>query len=507
MNKLVPLDQAIAQIKDEDTICTSGFVGIGTPDYLLCGLEKRFLETKAPQNLGLIFAAGQGDGKQQGLNHLAYEGLLKRVIGGHWGLIPKIGQMALENKIEAYNLPQGCISHMFRDIAAHKPATFSKVGLNTFVDPRFEGGKINQVTTDDLVELTEIHGEEWLMYKSMPIHVALIRGTVADLGGNLTMSKEALTLDNLAMAMAAKNSGGIVIAQVEQVAEKGSLNPRDVQVPGILVDYIVQAPEELHDQTYATHYNPAFSGQLRVADNQSTPMPLDARKVIAKRAAAELPESGVINLGIGMPEGLASIASEEGLLDQLTLTTEPGTIGGIPQSGLNFGAAVNLEALIDQNQQFDFYDGGGLDMTCLGLAEVDQFGHVNVSRFNGRLAGCGGFINISQNAKKVVFVGTFTAGGLELAIKDGSLKIVKEGKAQKFVKTVEQITFNGEFSQSNGQSVHYITERCVFEMTPDGLRLTEIAPGIDLERDILAQMGFMPLVDNPALMNARYFAE
>ncbi len=319
------------------------------------------------------------------------------------------------------------------------------------------------------------------------------------------MGKEALTLDNLAMAMAAKNSGGVVIAQVEQVAEKGSLNPRDVQVPGILVDYIVQAPEELHDQTYATHYNPAFSGEVRVPADNMSPMALDARKVIARRAAEELPETGVINLGIGMPEGVASIANEKGTLDTITLTTEPGTIGGIPQSGLNFGAAVNLEALIDQNQQFDFYDGGGLDMACLGMAEVDAGGNVNVSRFNGCLAGCGGFINISQNSRKIVFVGTFTTAGLDLEIGDGRLRIVKEGKYRKFVQSVQQNTFNGTYSQTNNQHVFYITERCVFEMTNDGLKLIEIAPGIDLEKDILSQMDFMPLIDEPKLMKSQHF--
>ncbi|MDV7340610.1 acyl CoA:acetate/3-ketoacid CoA transferase [Terasakiella sp. A23] len=504
-DKIVSLTNAISKIKNGDTICTSGFVGIGTPDYLISGLELRYIETARPQNLSLVFAAGQGDGNKLGLNRLGHEGLLKRVIGGHWGLIPKIGQLALDNKVEAYNLPQGCISHLFRDIAGNKPGTFSKVGLQTFVDPRFEGGKMNTLTKQDLVEVQEIAGEEWLFYKSFPIDVALIRGTIADEAGNLTMSKEALTLDNLAMAMAAKNSGGIVIAQVEQVAEKGSLNPREVEVPGILVDYVVQAPEELHDQTYATHYNPAFSGQVRVPANNGAAMKLDARKIIARRAVEELPQTGVINLGIGMPEGLASVANEKGVLDGLTLTTEPGTIGGIPQSGLNFGAAVNLEALVDQNQQFDFYDGGGLDMACLGMAEVDGAGNVNVSRFNGCLAGCGGFINISQNSKKVVFVGTFTAGGLQIDIRDEALSILQEGRARKFVETVEQTTFNGGFAKVNDQTVIYITERCVFEMTRNGLKLTEIAPGIDLEKDILSQMNFTPIIDNPKTMDAQHF--
>jgi len=505
-NKVVTIDHAIAQIKDGDTICTSGFVGIGTPDYLLVGLEKRFLETQSPKNLGLVFAAGQGDGHEQGLNRLGHKGLLKRVIGGHWGLIPHIAEMALNNEIEAYNLPQGSISHLFRDIAAGKPGTISKVGLHTFVDPRIEGGKINSVTKKDLVQLFSIDDEDWLFFKALPIDIAFIRGTTADEKGNITMEKEALTLDNLAMAMAAKNSGGIVIAQVENIAAAGSINPRDVQVPGICVDYVIKADHDYHHQTYATDFNPAFSGQVRVPENDICPMKLSTRKIIAARAAQELPETGVINLGIGMPEGVAAIASENHLLQNLTLTTEPGTIGGIPQSGLDFGAAVNLDALVDQNQQFDFYDGGGLDMACLGLAEVDMTGNVNVSRFNGRMAGCGGFINISQNSKKVIFVGTFTTGGLEVEIRNGKLNIIKEGKARKFVKQVEQITFNGKYSLENGQTVKYITERCVFEMTSEGIELTEVAPGIDMEKDILENMDFVPNIQEPKMMDPSLFA-
>jgi propionate CoA-transferase len=504
-HKVVTADEAVALIGDGDTLVNTGFVGCGAPEDLLVTLQQRFFETGTPRNLTLLFAAGQGDGAERGLNRLGHDGLLKRVVGGHWGLIPKVAKLALANRIEGYNLPQGVISQLYRAIAGRKPGVITKVGLKTFVDPRREGGKINAISTEDLVEVIELGGEEWLYYKSFPIHVAFCRGTTADPNGNVTMEKEALGLDNLAMAMAAKNSGGLVIVQVERVAEAGSLNPRQVKIPGILVDCVVVARPEYHAQTYGMHYDPAFAAEIKVPLGSLPQLPLDERKLIARRCVFELPPGGVVNLGIGMPEGLASVANEEQILKYVTLTTEPGGIGGVPQGGLNFGAGVNTDAIIDQNEQFDFYDGGGLDMACLGLAECDEEGNLNVSRFGPKLAGAGGFINISQNARKVVFAGTFTAGGLKIAVEDGRLRIVQEGRARKFVKQVGQVTFSGAYAKEIHQPVLYVTERCVFRLTERGLTLTEVAPGIDIERDILAHMDFAPAVDNVGEMDARIF--
>lgn len=507
VDKIVNLEDAIALIGDNDTVCVSGFVGIGTPESLLRGIEERFDVTQSPRDLSLLFAAAPGDGKDAGLNRIAKDGLIKRAIGGHWSLVPKLGAMAMQNKIAAYNLPLGCISQLYRDIAAGKPGMFSKVGLNTFVDPRQDGGAINAISTEKLVELKDIDGKEWLFYRSIPIDVALIRGTTADKFGNITMEREALTLDMLSIAMAAKNSGGVVIAQVERIAAHGSLAPKDVIIPGNLVDCVVIADADEHRQTYTTQYDHAFSGRLRGVVDELPPMPFDMRKMIARRATMELPINGVVNLGIGMPEGVGTVANEEGLLDHIMLTTEAGVLGGVPQSGLDFGAAINAESIIQTNQQFDFYDGGGLDLACLGMAEVDRHGNVNVSRFKDRFAGAGGFINISQNARKLVFVGTFTAKGLRVSADDNKLVIDNEGAVPKFIEQVEQITFNGAYAASQGQEVLYVTERCVFRLTSEGLELAEVAPGIDIEKDILANMAFKPIINEPKIMNPAIFAE
>lgn len=504
-NKIVSPAEAAAIIRTGDTVSVAGFVGIGTPDELLIAIERRFRETGEPRDLTLVFAAAPGDGRDRGLNRLAHKGLIRRAIGGHWSLVPKLGKMAIDSEIEAYNLPLGCVSQLYRDIAAHRAGLLSRVGLQTFVDPRIEGGKLNARTTEDLVELLVVGGQEYLLYKAFAIQIALIRGTTADTAGNITMEREALTLDALPAAMAARNSGGLVIAQVERIAQEGSLDARRVQVPGVLVDCVVLADPENHKQTYATQHNGAFSGQIRVPFDRVVPLDLDERKVIARRAALELPPGGIVNLGIGMPEGVAAVAAEEKILKYLTLTAEPGVIGGMPQGGLNFGAALNPEAVIQQNQQFDFYDGGGLDLAVLGMAQTDRDGNVNVSRFGDRLAGAGGFINISQNSRKVVFTGAFTAGGLVIALEDGQMRVVHEGRSPKFIDRVEQITFSGERAGSTGQDVLYVTERCVFRRTAEGVELVEVAPGIDIERDILANMQFRPIINVPKTMDPRLF--
>jgi propionate CoA-transferase len=507
--KLVSAEEAVRIIRDGDTVASGGFIGAGFAEEIAIQLEAHFLKTGSPKNLTILYAAGQGDAKEKGLNHLGHEGLVRRVIGGHIGLAPKLQKLIRENKIFGYNFPQGVVSHFYRDIAAHRPGTISTVGMGTFVDPRVEGGKINDLTKkkgEDLIEIIEIKGQEYLFYKAFPINVAIIRGTTADADGNITMEREALTLDGLSMAMAAKNSGGFVIAQVERIAERGTLRARDVKVPGILVDCVVVAAPENHWQTFAEAYNPALSCEIKIPVLSIPPLPLDERKIISRRAAFELKANSIVNLGIGMPEGVARVANEERVIEYVTLTTEPGVIGGVPFGGLNFGTGINMDCLIDQCSQFDFYDGGGLDAAFLGAAEVDQEGNINVSKYGPRLVGPGGFINISQSSKQIIFVGTFTAGGLKIATGDGKLRIIQEGRERKFVNQVQQKTFSGRYAASLKKPVMYITERCVFTLCETGLKLVEIAPGIDIQRDILDQMDFKPLIaKKPKLMDQRIF--
>jgi propionate CoA-transferase len=507
-NKVVTAADAVARIRDNDVIATTGFVQSCIPEALHAALEHRYVETHSPRDLTLIMCAGAGDSKGLGTGRLHHEGLLKRVIAANFGRMPKVAEAAQENRIQGYNLPQGIISKLYRTCASGQPGLFSKVGLHTYVDPRLGGGKVNTVTGEDLVKLVEVEGREWLFYKATPIDVALIRATSSDPLGNLSMEKEALTLDSLAQAMAAHNNGGLVIAQVERIVAEGSIKPKDVRVPGILVDCVVVAdPPEMHRMNYGVVYDPALAGEVRVTVDSLPKMKLDQRKIIARRAAFELPINSVINLGVGAPDGVANVANEEKVTPYLVMTTEAGAVGGVLAGGSSFGSSANAHSVIDQNQMFDFYHGGGLDLTCLGMAECDSLGNVNTSKFGGRLNGCGGFIDISQNARAVVFAGTFTAGGLEVAIEDGELRITKEGRARKFVQQVEQVTFSGQYAARKAQPVLYVTERCVFQLTDHGLELIEVAPGIDIERDILAHMSFKPHIHKPITMNPAIFRE
>jgi propionate CoA-transferase len=507
--KIVTAEEAVDIIRDGDTVVTAGFIGAGFAEGIAIQLEKRFLKTGTPRNLTLVYPAGQGDGKTKGLNHFAHEGLVGRVICGHTGLTPRLGELIHANKIFGYNIPMGALVQLFRDIAAGKPGNLTHVGLGTFIDPRIDGGKLNELTKskgEDLISLIKISGKDYLFYKAFPINVALLRGTTADPDGNITMEKEALTLDGLSMAMAARNSNGFVMVQVERIAERGTLNARQVKFPGILVDCVVVARPEHHWQTFGEPYSPAFSCEIKMPMQTVPAMEMSGRKIVVRRAAFELKPNSIVNLGIGMPEGVSAVANEERMLEYVTLTAESGMIGGLPSAGLNFGAGINIDALIDEPYQFDYYDGGGLDIAFLGAAEVDQEGNVNVSKFGPRFVGPGGFIDISQNSKKVCFVGMFTAGGLKTSVKDGKLQIDQEGREKKFVRQVEQKTFSGRLAAMKKQSVLYITERCVFSLGDEGLELIEIAPGIDLENQILPLMGFKPIMRKaPKLMDPRIF--
>jgi propionate CoA-transferase len=505
--KLCSADEAVALIGDGCTVATGGFVGASVPEALTRAVERRFLGSGRPRDLTLVYAAGQGDGRDRGANHLAYEGLLRRVVGGHWALAPRLGKLAVDGLIEAYNFPQGVISQLFRDIAAGRPGCITHIGLDTFVDPVHEGGRLNERTPPGLVERVELDGRPWLWYRAFPVDVGLIRATSADPYGNLTMEHEALFGEVLPIAQAVHNSGGTVIAQVQRVLDTPA-QPQAVRVPGILVDRIVLAEPEDQEQTFDVVYNPGFCTALpagRAVGDELKPLASGARRIIAARACLQIPRGAIANLGIGMPEGIARIAAEWNLLDRFVLTVESGPTGGVPAGGLSFGASLYPQAVVDQPAQFDFYDGRGLDFAALGMAQVDRTGNVNVSRYGTRLSGVGGFVNITQTARQVVFCGTFSADGLEVCVEEGRLRIRREGRVKKFVGGVEQVSFSAGRAMQVGQRVLYVTERAVFRLTRKGLELLEVAPGIDPTSQVLAHMAFKPLIRNVKPMSPRCF--
>jgi len=503
--KVVSLEKAVSYIHDRDTVMIGGSGGgHAIPEALIVALENRFLSENNPKNLTLLHPVGVGDNVSQGVGHLAHPGLVKRIVTGALVNSPAFQVRAEEDTVEAYTLPQGALSELIREMAAGRPGLFSQVGLHTFVDPRMGGGRQSKCATEELVKIINLEGSDWIFYKPYKVDIAFLRGTTADEEGNVTMEREAVFGEMLSMAQAVHRNGGIVIVQVARLAQRGTLPAKQVKIPGMLVDLVVIDPSQR--QTYAMDYSPAYAGEVKVPMDEIPPLPLDPRKIIARRAALELAPGSICNLGSGVSTGIATIAAEEGIVDKIVLTNEQGLIGGVPSS--DAGAAVNFTSMIDQPYQFDFYDGGGLDLAFLSFAEVDQSGNVNVSRFNGRIIGVGGFINISQCAKKVIFSGTFTAGKLEMSWPDGKTVIQKEGKFKKFPKTVEQISYNGSFAQERGQEALYITERAVFKRGDNGLELIEIAPGIDVDRDILANMDFRPGISKDLkIMDERLFLD
>ncbi|MEK6350184.1 MAG: CoA-transferase [Burkholderia sp.] len=499
-------DEAAALLHSGDSVLISGSGGgHAVPEALLAAVERRFQNERQPRDLTSISVVGIGDRISLGACHLAHEGLLKRAITSALIDSPGLLKMAAEDRIEAYTLPQGVLSQLMREMAGGRPGLITKTGLDTFVDPRQQGARQSPRTEEQLVELLELDGEEWLRFKPFPIDVAFLRGTTADEDGNVTMEQEAVLGEMIAMAQATRRAGGIVIVQVKRMARSGTLPPKQVKIPGILVDFVVVEAEQR--QTYATDYDPSYAGELRVPLSDIKALPFGPRKVIVRRAAMELYPAAVCNLGAGISTGLSTVAAEEGLLESVVLTNEQGLIGGAPITGRDSGGAQNFAAMIEQPSQFDFYDGGGLDLAFLSFAEVDAGGNVNISRFGDKIVGVGGFINISQNAKRVIFSGTLTAGGLDVQWEDGRTKIVEEGRHRKFVRSLEQICYNAALAHRKGNSALFVTERAVFRVGAEGLELIEVAPGVDIERDVFAQMAFRtPIAADLREMDARLFA-
>lgn len=490
MFKLVEAREAATQIESGSTVAIGGAgAGHAVPDKILRGIGEYYVETGQPKDLYLIHPCGIGDNDSRGLNHIAHEGLVRTSVGGFWGNAPKMVKLAQEEKLTGYNLPQGVLSHLMRATASGKPGIITHVGLNTFVDPRLEGGKINSITKEEIVEVISLKGEEYLFYKTRPVDVAIIRGTTADSEGNITMEEEVGSFAMLSIAQSAKVNKGIVIAQVKRI-EKGHCDPGHVKVPGTFIDYIVTDPDQ--EMTFLSGFDPALV--KRDVPFESDELHMEGLKnLVSRRAAIELHKGAYVNLGYGMSDGIPIVAQQEEITDQIIFMIEQGASSGIPTTGLNFGAMYNPSSIIDDGYQFDFFQGGGLDIAYLGFAQIDAEGNINSSRFGNVITGCGGSIDISQNVKKVVYCGSFAVKS-EQEITGEGVKVINPGKFKKFVKKVQQVSFSGPYAIEKGQEVLYVTERAVFKLSPEGLVLTEIAPGVNLQKDILDMMEFSPII-------------
>jgi propionate CoA-transferase len=501
-SKVVDVEQAVGLVASGNTVTVSGILGVLYPEKVMAALAARFLSTGEPRDLTWFDPTPTGRGP--GFEHFAHQGMLKRVIDSWYTPFPELVNMIQENQVEAYCLPLGTLHLLVREMARGSPGLLSQVGLNTYVDPRVQGGKLNSMTQEDLIKVIDYEGEDWLLYKTFPVDAAIIRGTTADEDGNLSVEEEPLTLGILYQAMAAKNSGGKVIAQVKRLAARGTIPPRKVEVPGILVDAIVLEPNQVQNETFPDRHTPGLAGEFRVPEPPIEIVPLDCDKVIARRAAMELRPGQVINCGGGIPIlTFLPVAREEGVQELVTVTIEHGSLGGLFTA---LGSSANPTTMLTYQPLFDFYHGGGLDLTFLGIGQADQEGNINLDKFGPTVAGAGGSMDIAHATEKVVFCGTFTQGGLEAQAGDGKIAIVQEGRNKKFLKEVELITLNGRDMWRKGKDVLYITERAVFRLREQGPELVEIAPGIDLERDIIGQMEFRPIIaDGLREMDSRIF--
>lgn len=513
--EVITVGEAVRMIQDDSTLAIIAMTQVSASTAILKEIERSFFEEGHPKNLTYLHTCGQASvGKPGGMQYIAHEGLLKRVIGGHWGQSSNMMELITDNKIEAFNLPQGQMANMFHSMAMREPGKLSKVGLGTYIDPRIEGGKMNQKAKDsgyDTVAVVEVDGEEYIQYKPIPIDTLLIRGTYADENGNISTEREAMVLEILPAVMATKRWGGKVICQVENIVKNGSIRPKDVVVPGVLVDAVVVCanPHEDHRQTYSWYYDPSYSGEVQAPEAALEALPNDMRKIISRRAMAELEPDQIINIGTGIPnENIGPIIAEENLADIVTVTVESGVYGGVPAGTIDFGISRNAQALIAHDRQFELYNGTGIDYTFMGAGELDQYGNVNATKMGPKAPGAGGFIDITATAKNIIFCSTFTGGGLMTSFSEDGIRIEQEGRFKKLVQEVQQISYNGKIALERGQNMLYVTERAVFKLTEEGVMLIEVAKGVDIQKDILDQMEFTPLIaENLAYTSTDFYKD